>query len=223
MEDIDYWKLADEYSISQAALLIIGSCPSEDLKWPGSLPGYDATFSALKNAIIGGRLKATVRHSSWETGYYEEPERGNVTTTDQRGRKITYDANPDWTITTVMREDLTEWLSSRNFRPAFFFDQKPVGPDYLDKKNPHYSPKLAAAVQAWLAVTNEDKYLNNGRSPKTNLENWLNSHAAEFKLMKEDGTINADAIKNQTAKVANWEPEGGAPKTPGNPPPIKEQ
>jgi len=57
--------------------------------------------------------------------------------------------------------------------------------------------------------------LDNGKHVKQNLESWLTAHAAEFDLVKDDGEINADAIKNQIAKVANWKDKGGAPKTPG--------
>lgn len=76
----------------------------------------------------------------------------------------------------------------------------------------HYAPKLAAAVAAWEAVTSDPKRLR-GKSPKQALEAWLTEHAAEYDLVNKDGTPNKTGIE-EAAKVANWQPAGGAPKTP---------
>lgn len=81
-------------------------------------------------------------------------------------------------------------------------------PDYLDPMNPRYAPKLAAAVRAWQAVTDP-----NGKHPKQALAKWLREHATEFGLADDKGKPNEDGIE-QVAKVANWKPGGGAPKTP---------
>ncbi|MND07504.1 hypothetical protein D3C83_295210 [compost metagenome] len=53
----------------------------------------------------------------------------------------------------------------------------------------------------------------NGKSPKQALEKWLREHALEFGLTTEDGSPNGTGIE-EAAKVANWQPGGGAPKTP---------
>ena len=80
---------------------------------------------------------------------------------------------------------------------------------HLDPKNPRYAPKLAAAVRAWQAVTDPGKV-----SPKKALTKWLREHAAEFGLSDDEGKPNETGIE-EVAKVANWQPGGGAPKTPG--------
>jgi hypothetical protein len=82
--------------------------------------------------------------------------------------------------------------------------------EYLDPKHPRYAPKLAAAVLAWQTTGN--KALT-GKSPKQALLKWLREHAAEFDLTDEDGKPNETGIE-EAAKVANWQPAGGAPKTP---------
>jgi hypothetical protein len=92
-----------------------------------------------------------------------------------------------------------------NFRLSF-------APDFLDENHPHYSPKLAAAIDAWQAVT-ADPSLRNGRSVKQALADWLKKNAQKYQLIKEDGTSNESGIK-EVAKIANWEQKGGAPKTP---------
>lgn len=82
-------------------------------------------------------------------------------------------------------------------------------PDYLDPQNPRYAPKLAAAVRAWQSVTDAG-----GKHPKQALAKWLREHAAEYGLTDDEGKPNETGIE-EAAKVANWQPGGGAPKTPG--------
>jgi hypothetical protein len=209
MNAIDYWKLCEAFSVIQAALLITGEDPivhldsiANDEFWLQPI-GFDAILAALETSIISGKLKATIK---WVT---------RQTWTEDDFTLVSYDTDVlDRHRTFIAHDDLVNWLSSRNFKPAFFFEQKTDAPGYLDPKHQNYSPKLAAAIRAWEAVTSDPKYSTYGKSAKTNIENWLYSHAAEFNLVKDNGEINADAIKNQIAKVANWQTDGGAPKTP---------
>ena len=76
MESLDYWRLCEQLSVSQAALLIVGEDPGEtgeDLsEWePWKLPkGYRAAMSALENAVSTGAIQATLRRRpsySWAT------------------------------------------------------------------------------------------------------------------------------------------------------------
>ena len=46
-------------------------------------------------------------------------------------------------------------------------------PNYLDRANPRYAPKLEAAVRAWQAVTDPV-----GKHPKQALAKWLRENAA---------------------------------------------
>jgi hypothetical protein len=108
-------------------------------------------------------------------------------------------------------DSLREWLSSRGLDKGFFFPNKPIAQDYLNRKHPRYAPKLAAAVHAWLATDADSA--TKGKSPKQALTKWLREHATEFDLTDEDGKPNETGIE-EAAKVANWQPTGGAPKTP---------
>jgi len=114
---------------------------------------------------------------------------------------------------TVQVESLKAWFTERGLKPQFFF---PAGeketPDYLNKNHSRYAPKLAAAVNAWLA-TSETK----GKTPRQALEKWLRERAAEYGLSDDEGKQNNTGIE-ECAKVANWKPEGGAPKTPSSEP-----
>jgi hypothetical protein len=209
MDGIDYWKFCDAFTPIQATLLCLGTDPTllqyEVLHLePHEMPkGFDAIFSALKNAINRGKLKADIKY------FQKQVDIGDFDFTFVDTDEINYE------VTLVEVNDLKQWLSERNFKPAFFFEvTKTDAPDYLNPKHSHYSPKLAAAIRAWEAVSTDSRYSNNGKAPKTNIEAWLTAHAGDLGLVKEDGEINADAIKNQIAKVVNWKTEGGAPKTP---------
>jgi len=107
-------------------------------------------------------------------------------------------------------ESLKEFLVSRGFRRGFFFPERTEPAEYLDPRNSRYAPKLAAAVRAWEAVTDPG-----GKHPKQALAKWLRENAVEFGLTDDEGKPNETGIE-EAAKVANWQPGGGAPKTPGS-------
>ena len=196
MEALDYWRFCDDLSVVQAALLIVGEDPSQiqdhvDSNSPQNRPaGYDAVLTALVNAIFAKRLRAKI-------GYTGEDE-----------------TLVSWHATTVRVEDLRIWLRSKGVTTGFFFPEERAGPDYLSTIHPSYSPKLAAAIQAWKAVA-ADAELRTGRSVKQALNVWLRQHANEFGLTKEDGNPNEQGIED-ISKIANWDTKGGAPKTPGS-------
>jgi len=81
-------------------------------------------------------------------------------------------------------------------------------PGYRDITHDRYAPKLAAAIDAWEAVTDPQ-----GKHPKQALVQWLTKNAAKLGLWDKDRP-NKTAIE-EAAKVANWQERGGAPRTPG--------
>ena len=97
-------------------------------------------------------------------------------------------------------------------KPQFVFPRKSDQPDYLDTEHARYAPKLAAAVYAWLAMG--DQGLTVKKSPRQGLECWLRTHADEYNLTDAQGRPKESAIK-ECARIANWKPEGGAPKSTG--------
>jgi len=199
-DDLDYWRLCDELSVYQAALLTAGHSPSKFPyveQWDAHKrpKGYDPAMNAIRNALRGQRIKGTITRE---------------VTTDFNGNSDSDPDSVDVFLSRVEVESLKDWLASRGVRRGFFFPEQIERPDYLDSRNVRYAPKLAAAVQAWLAVTE-----TGGKTPKQALSKWLREHAAEFDLTDEDGNPNETGIE-EAAKVANWQPGGGAPKTPGN-------
>lgn len=199
-EDLDFWRLCDELSIREAALLIAGCDPAgkyghvENWKREERPPGYEAAKTAIRNALRKDAIAGTiVLEMTCDSNGNEYPADGTLSL-DSR----------------VEVEALREWLSWRGLSTGFFFPAETDSPDYLNPKNPRYAPKLAAAVRAWQAVIDPA-----GKHPKQALMKWLREHAAEYNLSDEEGKPNETGIE-EAAKIANWQPGGGAPKTPGS-------
>lgn len=207
MEKMDYWRLCDELSVVQAALLIVGVDPGEItyvMTWQEHErpEKFSAALAALSHAIPGGRLSATIR-TAVETRWDSIAEANYDYDTDE----------PDWQKTTILVEDLKGWLKGRGFNTGFFFPQAGDTSDFLDRCHKNYAPKLAAAIGAWQAI-NADPELIKGKTVKQALLKWLRKNADQFGLTKDDGNPNEQGIE-EVAKISNWDIKGGAPKTPG--------
>jgi hypothetical protein len=219
MESMDYWRLCDELSVIQAALLIADTDPSTDHAYvegwnvENRPAGYEAAKTAIVNAISGKRLPASIRYSiRYPDHHKDEPNSDETISQDEHGNVLYAKRQPDLILTTVRVEDLRAWLSSRGLKTGFFFPDSVSKPNYLDATHPNYAPKLAAAIEAWVAITSTPE-LTKAKSVKQALLIWLRSQAGRFGLIKDDGNPNESGIE-EVAKVANWETKGGAPKTP---------
>ena len=228
------WGLSDPLTVLQAAALVGGTDPNEvrfdvnhialledeaELSDTGRILWVKTAFAAMTNAITGNKLSAVLRYSA-EPRYTMMKNGGfldhsllksndDLKIADGKGVEFFVKQVPDWASSTVSRDDLIAWLKQAGIQSGFFFPMATEAPDYLDPQNPRYAPKLAAAVRAWQAVTDL-----NGKTPKQMLMKWLREHAAEFGMTDEEGKPNETAI-DEAAKMANWQPGGGAPKTPG--------
>lgn len=203
----NYWQLCDELSVKNAALLVVGVDPaSED----GSLcearkvderpEGYEAAKHAIGNALRKGLIEGCHFEVSGEEYEFDLLANG--------GRWPQHPTDMDRSV--VERDSLVHWLKSRGVDSGFFFPRvrRSIGPEYLDKSHPRYSPKLAAAVTAWTSFSDVA-----GRTPKQIMTAWLKAHSGEYGLCDGEGDPITQAIE-EIAKVANWLPGGGAPKTP---------
>lgn len=232
LEISEYWRLAKELTVLQAVCLVAGIDPdSSDAvnceSWkPNERPkGYNAVKAAITHAILSKELEATIRREAWERGWDEEPSAGLAYTKDfviaaddldpspsVAARGLIYHTAPDWELTTVKVETLKAWLVAQGYRKGYFFPEpteQPTTPEYLNRKHPRYAPKLAAAISAWEATSDPG-----AKSPKQALMKWLREHAAEYGMTDDEGKPNETGIE-EAAKIANWQPGGGAPKTPG--------
>jgi hypothetical protein len=203
MDGFDYWRLCDELTVIQAALLIANCDPSgiaayvegwNEEKRPA---GYEAAKAAISNSLRRGAIAGKL------VKIYEN---------DENGFAHAVLDSIDLASSRIEVDSLREWLSRRGLNSGFFFPEKQDVSDYLDPRHPRYAPKLAAAVLAWRAVGNESA--SSGKSPKQVLMKWLREHAADFGMTDEEGKPNETGIE-EAAKVASWQLTGGAPKTPG--------
>jgi hypothetical protein len=198
----DYWRLCDELTLKQAALLIVECDPSSEAgyceKWEVHLrpTGYEASkqalSSALRKAIIMGQHFGKTMHDINGNEMGEYPETTDVDRS------------------TLERDSLIKWLSSRGIKTGFFFPDDTTYPDYMDPKNGRYSSKLAAAVKVWQAM--EDVNLRKGKAPTVAMHTWLETRYKDLGL-EWAGKINNTGI-TEVVKVANWQTSGGATKTP---------
>ncbi len=197
------WHLTEAVSLQEAASLIAGYDPHkiamiiEDSDVLGEYPRYYPAIRALREAVSSKTLEAC--KIEWVVGY------------DERGD---YDYDTDILIaeeTMVKVDDLKDWLSENNYKSSFFFIS--TTPDYLDQAHENYSPKLAAAINVWQAVTSESSLMRN-TTAKQAMMKWLRRNADKYGLTKDDGNPNEQGIE-EIAKIANWDSKGGAPKTGG--------
>ncbi len=202
LEGIDLWRLCEELTVVQASLLIAGLDPGIDA---GSVEAREmqdrpSGYEAAKHAIMSALRRKAVEGSV--TPYYEYDINGNAVA-------VVADS-VDVRVSRVDVQSLKSWMKSRGVKSGFFFPNGTSAPDYLDPGHPRYAPKLAAAVSAWLAVDD-----SKGKTPKSALMKWLRENSATFGLSDDEGKPNELGIE-ECAKVANWQPGGGAPKTPGS-------
>ncbi len=218
-----YWRLVSELSIRQAALLAIGEEPSSEIgsnceNWKEH--ERPADYEAVKQALISALRKGIIAGEHW--GIIELDMYGN-----ECGEEVPGTTDIDKSY--VDFDSLVHFFESRNIRPPFLFPPKPKAdtPDYLDPNHPRYSGKLAASVRAWQAM--DDENLLRGKNPIPAMTEWLETRYKDFGLVhrqdsKQHGYKTGDRIDGaikEAARVANWQTEGGAPKTPekANPPP----
>ncbi|WP_375635566.1 hypothetical protein [Bartonella sp. MR90HLJMH] len=134
------------------------------------------------------------------------------------GFRVGHLNDPIAEYSSVSLDDLRKWLLLRGKRPKVFFpeddsrDVKDQKYAFQDPTHPRYAPKLAAIVAAWEAVSE----VEGGKTVKGTLAKWLQQNADQYDLHnKKNGKLKKDVIE-ELAAVANWEPTGGAPKTPAN-------
>lgn len=234
---MDYWRLSDEFSVVDAAILITGNDPSDktpegsgDLDIPTEWvqktnhDGFEAVFKALKNAVLSNKLPASVAFPVGDGNHVGAREFSAVL---RKGTKVfqsrelsfwRHDAlvflqvEPDWTRTLIELPNLRAWLRGRDVFPEFFFP-KGDPQSFMNKEHPRFSGKLACAVAAWKAVLIPAK----NKTPKQTVEAWVIANGVQYGLANGEGTVPQTAV-DEIAKVVNWQPQGGAARTGGQVP-----
>jgi len=239
MEGLDYWRLCEELTIVQAALLVVGEDPgtaeyAEDQDIPNRPKGYEA----VKTAICAG-LKNFV---SYAKEYDEfQTEMDNLPSNIPEGVEI--DGNPEYlsallsrSIEGVLVPQVDFDINGNNMgaiegtvdvcKSTLKVDSLkqwlrirglskgfffPDLVETMDYLDPS-NPRYAPKLAASVRAWQAVTNVGKG-SPKQALNKWLRENAAEFNLTNEEGKPVEQAI-TECSKVANWKLKGGAPSTP---------
>jgi hypothetical protein len=223
MDEFSGWRWCDEISVLQAIYLLIGKNPSRFSKCMpedgyNSVPeGFRAVFTALTNAIKQGRLKATIYHNATKDGFCVERDEewsayhnkeDDVTSWPPAPPKFYYEDTPNWAETTILVENLKEWLRGRGTKDGFFFSvQESLTTAKVNELDEIKSEELRICNKAYRSLIDQknwpEKYKGHkGDEPATTLRQailgWLQINHPD--LAKE-------AI-DRIATVTNWDKSG---------------
>ncbi len=203
---LTYWRLAEELSIREIALLLLGLNPG-DFEGPGRKQREPKGYIALTTGLIAAVTRRTLEARPIYHLRDSLSNGGGLTELEADPTNMNIDD------TKIEVGSLVDWLKSRGQTRGFFLDGAGSLEPYLDSENERYPPKLAAAVKAWLAAGDGPT----SQTPKQQIMKWLRENAVHFGLTDDDGKPMDTAIEN-IAVIANWAPKGGAPKTKLEPP-----
>jgi hypothetical protein len=210
MNELELWKQVPYLSVDEAMNLILGCIPGKykfDFSKEKDIPTFSIPIYRLLTDAIK-KLEITV--------YFD----GEAACIENIGKFVAFETfyyGTWWNKGKLETKELINWLSEKNIDSAFSeiphiqeLNQVAI-PNYLNQDHPNYSNKLAAAVKAWEAVTNNPE-LSKGKSVKKAISIWLSNNAEDLGLIHQ-GKVSETAIE-EISKVANWATGGGAPKSP---------
>jgi len=238
MEGLDFWRLCEELTIVQAALLVIGEDPSiagyaEDQDVQNRPVGYEA----VKTAICGG-LKNFVRHERESYDLEQQafilqiecPKSEDMTADDYEYLSELLTRSISGTLAPQLEFDINgndigviegtidvhkSMVNVQSLKQWLRYKGVSTGFFFpkqvgtLDFLDP-YNPRYAPKLAASVRAWQAITEAGK-RSPKQALDKWLREHAAEFGLTNDEGKPIEQAITD-CSKVANWRQTGGAPK-----------
>lgn len=225
-----FLRTADTYSVMDAAALMAGAHPHDPYEYNGSTKTglrVDAE-KALKGAIAFGKLKARLVYEpklEWERDHQDDKYlviakellptsiAEDLRHIGDKNGNIVIQREPNWEKSEVAADDLRQWLRKKGRFPAVIFSndastpsEDPTEPDYLDPAHERFAPELAMAVRAWQGVTASESIRV---SVKQALRHWILHNKELWRGSSEP----SEGALNRMSTVANWQPQGGAPRT----------
>lgn len=185
----EIWCLVDPLTIVEAARLLAGGSPVRETNrvLAEKAGGLE---TAMLRAVQVGRL-TPFRALAWYAGFQNEPE--PCETSDPM----------ICAMTQVRRSELVRWADENGIEHGWKPEESAMSiataADYS-----RFPEELRTAIEAFDAVKN-DPYATKGKHPKGALNDWL----------KHNRPLLSENARERIATVANWQPTGGAPKTPG--------
>lgn len=190
----DQWQHVEAVTITQAACLLTLNDPSRHSSGRVLPSEADAMATAIQQAILLRRLPP---FAAWAY----DPDYGQTVAV------AGHDLSPHLNLlrdSTIRVSDLAAWCDSKGIQHCWSALSANDEHEKPTMDIGHYPGELRAAIEAFNAVSANPTAIA-GRSPRTAIVEWLESHKPE---------IGANA-RERIATVANWQPAGGAPKTPG--------
>lgn len=185
----DVWRVADRYSIGEAAYLAAGVDPGEFYLTDDESIDIKAFKSAFGRAAMADAENPQVRLQTFD-------DLVEGTCADENKTLL----NVEW---------IRKFLSSKGVQEGFFFPQVDYGEEkFRDRNHDHYSPDLDLAVAVWRALEKERTFVY---GPKQAILQWIDDHPEAWHGSEP---LTAKA-KERIAILVNWRKEGGANKTPG--------
>lgn len=197
---------------------------------------FRSIFTALRSAVVNNELRAKLSYRArlkakeiygddilWE-GLKENEfelsyellieaigERDNAffggTHELPRSAKLHVLREPDWYQTMVQMDEVRLWLAKKG-HDSEYFPTTGVAESFQFQSYQRWSNKLKCAVHACEAVT----AARPNKSLKQTLKEWVMANGAQYGLTDKEGNV-SDTAAEEIAKVANWQLEGGAPRT----------
>ena len=241
MEPLDYWRLCEELSIAQAALLIIGENPSyaglvNNWDIDKRPDGYDAAITAISSGLknfIRYQKEYQTFETQTENLRLDHANAPDMELENEIYLKSLYKRSIEGTLVQETEYDINGndmgfiEGSVDCFRSIINVDSLkewllvkgfttgfffPEMAETMDFLDPQ-NPRYAPKLAA--SVKAWQSVTDAGkRSPKQALDKWLREHAVQFGLTNEDGKALIENAIEECSKVANWSPKGGATKTP---------
>jgi hypothetical protein len=195
LESQTYWSAwghSEILTLREAACLLAGIDPGKYRYSNRVMPTKaEALSSALEQAIKVGSLQPFAVY-----GWDDNGDRAPLYLNQVSPHAGISD------VSTAKVEDLAVWCDKKGIT-HYWPRHKERTPQTLSDSRA-YPPELQAAIEAFEAVSN-DPQLTVGRSVKAALTEWLRLNKTDL----------SNGACERIATVANWQPSGGAPKTPG--------
>ena len=186
---LEVWDLCDEMTVTQAAMYLSGHNPSFGSDVVESQIDLERpkNYDPMKQIILGALRQQQIKGHL--VPLYERDTSGSR-------NPIDHSIDPDRSV--VDMNSLQAFLEARGLK--------------LSRRRSLLPDKLRAAVDAYFATAATPP---RGKTRKQGLTEWLTLNAAAYGLVDHRGKPIASSI-DEIARVANPDPAGGAPRTPGN-------
>lgn len=186
------WQYLEMLSIRTTACLLTETDPAKHQNNRILPSSTTAMVIALEQAVILGMLKS---HSLLAWDYEGNLERVDVSELEN------YSHISDDSM--IKKTELAQWCEAKGIPHRWPLSSRAA--KELENRTPidQYPLELRAAIEVFEAVKN-DPSATSRRSPKAAITTWLETNRPELSI----------SARERVATVANWQPSGGAPKTP---------